>query len=468
MNQQIATIAYLLLIAGLFWFDREPKLRTSWALWIPAVWLLINGSRPISVWLDPKATMSASNLEGSPADAVVFGALLLAALAVLVWRRRRVARFLRANAPILLFFAYCAVSVLWSDYPFVSLKRWTKAAGDAAMVLIIVTDANPTAAIRQVLSRMGFILLPLSVLFIKYYPDIGRGYNPWTWLPSYGGVTVFKNLLGMTCLIAGLGSVWSFVVSYQERKGRDRFQHMAPHGIVIAMAVWLFLTADSMTSFSCFVFGVCVIVATSIPRLSRKPIAIHALVAALIGLSLCAVFLPGTGMVESLGRNSTLTGRTGIWTAVISLVRNPLLGAGFESFWTGERMLKVWALINEPGIQEAHDGYLEVYLNLGWVGVSLLGLLIATGYRNVIVLFRRDRAAGTIRLAFFVVGLIYSYTEAGFRMMSVVWIGFLLAIMAVPRIAPRKTRTLAGKQSAESAAAEVAPAPAYEDAFEAI
>jgi len=466
MTPQIASAAYVALILALFWFDRDHKVRTSWALWIPTIWLLINGSRAVSEWFDPVHTGDAESLEGSPVDAAVFGILLLAALGVLVWRRRRTARFLRANAPLLLFFAYCAISILWSDYSFVAFKRWTKAIGDPAVVLVVLTDLNPTAALQRVLSRMAFILLPLSVLFIKYYPTIGRSYDQWSWQPIYGGVTMFKNLLGMTCLVAGLGSLWSFMVAWRERKGRDRLRHMGPHAIIIAMAIYLFLTADSMTSFACFVLAGSLIVLASLRRISRKPTTVHLLVAAVIALALCAVFLPEANLVQSLGRDPTLTGRTRIWAAVISVVRNPMLGAGFESFWTGDRLHKIWVLINEPGIQEAHDGYLEVYLNLGWIGVALLAVLIVSGYRNVITLFRRDRKAGTIRLAFFVAGLVFSITEAGFRMMSPVWIVFLLSTMAVPIGKRRKDRPVASDQSARRASTE--SGSAYEDALEAI
>ena len=41
------------------------------------------------------------------------------------------------------------------------------------MILIVVTDEQPVAALPP-FSRPGFILLPLSLLFIKYYPNLGR------------------------------------------------------------------------------------------------------------------------------------------------------------------------------------------------------------------------------------------------------------------------------------------------------
>jgi O-antigen ligase len=271
----------------------------------------------------------------------------------------------------------------------------------------------------------------------------------------YSGVTVFKNMLGMTCLICGLGSVCCFSAAYWEQKDTDRVRHLVPHATTIAMAIWLFFTADSMTSLSCFVMAGSLIVLTSITRFARKPVILHLLVAAVVGLSLYALFLPGSGLVESLGRDSTLTGRTAIWSAVLSVARHPLFGTGFESFWAGDRLQKVWDAINENGIQEAHNGYLEVYLNLGWIGVSLLAVLIVTGYRNIISLFRRDPEAARIRLAFFVVGVIFSFTEAGFRMMSLVWIAFLLATMAVPQTRLRKARTASRKVSADHLPAEV-------------
>jgi len=132
-----------------------------------------------------------------------------------------------------------------------------------------------------------------------------------------------------------------------------------------------------------------------------------------------------------MGRDPTLTGRTGIWGAVISVSGNPLLGTGYESFWLGDRLQKIWAMTMD-GLNEAHNGYLEIYLNLGWVGVTLLAFLIVTGYRNAVAAFRYDPDAGGLRLAYFVVAVIYSFTEAGFRETALVWIFFLFATSAVP------------------------------------
>ncbi len=441
MNQQLATIVYIAGIVALFLLDRNPNERTSKALWIPVLWLMIVGSRPVSMWFQsgPTISQAAQYTEGSPIDATVFGILIAAGLLVLCLRSHEVKRFLRANLPLLLFFSYCALSIIWSDYSFVAFKRWSKAIGDLVMILIVLTDPDPLAATKRFLSRCAFVLLPLSVLFIKYYPDLGRSYNQWTWIPMYCGVTTFKNELGMVCLVLGLGSLWSFLGAWENRKMAHRSRHLIAHGVALGLAIWLFIIANSMTSLACFIMSGIVMVMTMFRFVAKRTRVVHALIGGFVALSLCSLFVDAGGsLVESLGRDPTLTGRTAIWQAVLSIHINPLLGSGFESFWMGDRLERVWAM-TAKGIQEAHNGYLELYLNLGLVGVAFLAGLIVTGYRHALSVFRRDPDAGRLRLAFFTAGVIYSLTEAGFRMMSPIWIAFLLAITCVPlKLQPKK------------------------------
>jgi O-antigen ligase len=134
-----------------------------------------------------------------------------------------------------------------------------------------------------------------------------------------------------------------------------------------------------------------------------------------------------------LGRNSTLTGRTDIWAALLTVHINPVLGTGFESFWLGERLTYLWTFPIVNGITEAHNGYLEMYLNLGIVGVALLAVLIWTGFRNVLRLLERNPDEGRLRLGYFVIAMIYNFTEAGFRSTDLIWIGFILAVTSLPK-----------------------------------
>lgn len=440
MNSQIATIAYILGIWLLFRLDRDIQAKTSAALWIPVAWLFLNSSRPVTLWLaalgigSPGTITTTANqyIDGSPTERFVYTSLVIAGFAVLLSGRRHVGRLLQRNIPIALFFFYCLLSCIWSDYPFVTLKHWTKGIGDLVMVLIVLTDSEPEVAVKRFLTRVGFLVLPLSVLFVKYFPALGRDYNVWTWTPMWCGVSVGKNGLGMICLIFGLGSVWRFLRAYGSEKGSERRRHLIAHSILIVTAMWLLWMANSMTSLSCFLLGSSLMLAVKFGKLARKPAVTHLMIAVMVAAPIIVLFFDSSGtVVQSLGRDPTITGRVGIWHVVLSVAESPLFGAGYESFWLGNRLEKIWTN-SMPGLQEAHNGYLEMYLTLGWIGITFLAILIVTGYRNVIRAFRQDPERNSIRLAYFLVGVIYNLSEAGFRMMDPVWILFLLAIIAVP------------------------------------
>lgn len=436
MPPHVATVVYVLLILVLFWLDRDPKDHTSGALWIPSIWLLLIGSRPISAWLQGgQISVSADQMmEGSPLDASIFAALLVAGIIVLVGRKRRLLIALRANRAILLYFTYCALSILWSDYPFVAFKRWIKALGDVAMVLVILTDRDQLGAIKRVLARGGIVLFPLSILLIKYYPDIGRSYDPWLGTQYFSGITMQKNMLGMVCLAFGLGAWWRFLEDWRSPKGKDRTMRLTAQGAVLAMGIWLLNMSNSLTSLTCLAMAGSLIAVTRMATLRRNPAMVNLLVTTAVVIPFTVLFLGvGGGALQSMGRDPTLTGRTVIWHQVIQIASNPLCGAGFESFWLGDRLQKLWSIGTIPyGINEAHNGYIEVYLNLGWIGVALLAVLIVTGYRKAMAAFRRDPDSGSLRLAFFVAALIQGFTEAAFRSLSLSWFSFLLATTAAP------------------------------------
>ena len=433
MTQLLGTIVCIAGILWLFVADRDANAPVSKALWIPTVWLLIIGSRGVSTWLQLNASVSLAQqyTEGSPLDAAVFGALIVAGLLVLNHRSSQVRRFLRSNVPILIFLAYCALSIVWSETPFIALKRWSKSIGDLVMVMVVLTDQYPLAAIKRLFARGAFLLLPLSVLFIMCYPSMGSAYSPEDMTVLYLGVTSTKNMLGMISMIFGLASLWSFMGVLEDRKMPHRARHLFVHALMIGTAIWLIVKADSMTSLSCLFLAGSVLVLSSQRWVIRWPNSVHAIVWAAVALPVGALFISTMGtLVQSLGRNSTLTGRTAIWRAVLVQHTNPVIGTGFESFWMGSRLQTVWNL-SVHGIQEAHNGYLELYLNLGLVGVFLLGVLIVTGYRRATASFRRNPDEGRIRLAFLTAALIFSLTEAGFRMLSPIWLAFLLAISDV-------------------------------------
>jgi O-antigen ligase len=352
-----------------------------------------------------------------------------------VSRRKFVAKILHENGPMVLFLVYCAVSTIWSDYPMVALKRWIKLFGDFTMVLLVLTDPDRKGAIKRVLACVGIVLFPCSIMLDKYYPELARYYDPWTGRAFVSGVGADKNMLGMTCLVYGLGILWRLISTYKEPKSSERTRRLIALGVVVAMVMYLFHDADSMTSESCFCMAGGLIIATTFSKMARRPLFVHLMVAFVVGSAFGLLFLHIGGGVafQKLGRNATLTGRTEIWSGLLQFSGNPLLGTGFDSFWMGKRMERIWAAGGQLyGINEAHNGYLETYLNLGWIGVALLAAFIVTGYRNILAALRLEPEIGRIRLGLFVAVIVYSFTEAGFRTNSSVWLAFLLSIAAVP------------------------------------
>jgi exopolysaccharide production protein ExoQ len=436
----IATVVCIVWIVGLFVLDRDGKTRTSKALWISVAWLLIAGSRPITLWFQTSSTVSSAerfNTEANPLNAVVFFVLMAAGLIALVRRGRQVAGLLQANWPVVLYASYCGLSVLWSDYPGAASRKWIRSLGDPVIVLIILTDPKPVAALKRVLVRTGFLLFPISVLLIKYYPYLGRAYSN-GWELMYTGITQHKNTLGMICLVFGLGYLWCFLDYYRAKGQPQRRSHLLAHGTMFATVIWLLWKSNSATSWSCFLIAGAVMAATR--RSARPPglMVVNILVATLVSIPVFALFFDsGGGLVAAVGRNQTLTGRTAIWQQVVAMATNPLFGAGFESFWLGNRLEEIWRTNVGATFNEAHNGYLETYLNLGWCGVILLAVLVGAGYRNVIVGFRRDTVLGGLKLSYFVAAVIYSLTEAGFRMLTPIWVFFLLSTIAVPKSSVR-------------------------------
>lgn len=446
MPPSIAAIIVAAGIYGLFALDRDKTARTSAALWVPLIWILIVGSRPVSAWLNlgqPADAIDVFAGEGSPLDRNVFMALLFAGLYVLSTRQRALIASLRSNPAAILFFSYCLVSVLWSDYPDVAIKRWIKGIGELVMALVVVTEKDPLTALKRILSRAGFLLLPASVLLIRYLGDLGRGYDP-DGMAMNTGVTTNKNTLGVITFVLSLGALWQIVSLVQDRNAPNRGRRLVAQCVLLAFGVTILKMAQSATSQVCFILGAILILCTNLPMMKRRRVAVHVLVVTMV---FSATFLMLSGSAGSLfhliGRQSNLTGRTEIWSAVLHVASNPVLGAGYESFWLGPRVERVWSYLSQyMHVNEAHNGYLEVYLNLGTVGVCLIALILIKGYTRAVGTFRHSPEVGSLMLAYVVSAATYSATEAGFRLLTPIWIFLLLATTYVPQRSSSKARSL--------------------------
>jgi O-antigen ligase len=176
----------------------------------------------------------------------------------------------------------------------------------------------------------------------------------------------------------------------------------------------------------------------------------YGVIGAVLVMFLSTVFdFVGIGL-SMLGRDATLTGRTDIWDLVLAEQLNPLVGAGFYSFWTGERIAKFWELYG-VGMNQAHNGYLETYLIGGVIGVGLLLAMLVSAGRTIKKELVVRTNWGSLRLIFWLVSIVHNWTEASFSKLTLLWFLLLTVIMEYPR--PPKTecanKATRGRRSAE-------------------
>jgi O-antigen ligase len=427
MPPQLAALICVFFIIYLFWKERGQIDMPSKALWIPLLWMFFTGSRYVAGWMNLSGTTSD---EGNPVNAVSFFLLIAGGIFVLFRRQIDLETLLSQNKAIWLYFLYCGISIVWSDYSFISFKRFIKELGNPIMVLVILSEKNPYQALGVILRRLSFLWLPLSVLFIKYYPAWGRQYTASGM--AMGGVAGEKNALGLICLISGIYFCWNFLLNRKEsfKLGeRDSINEL----ILMGMTAWLIFTSNSATALGCLFVAVGVILISKTKIIAQKPsrIIVLMMVAAFIYIVLEATIGINDAVINSLGRDSTLTNRVYIWDVVKSMAEDPLVGTGYQSFWAGERAIILSEKI-AAGINQAHNGYLEQYLNLGYIGVVFIGIIIMSGLLKVRKHLDVDFPAAMLRLCFIVIAVIYNYTEASFYGLNNMWLLTLFAIIEIP------------------------------------
>lgn len=433
MPASLATALTLMLILGLFVWDARHNEEQSSALWVPTIWVLIVASRFPSQWLQLYDPVISGNVEdGSPVDAVFFGFLVV--LGYLVLRRRHA--FQRElwvqNSWLVALILYGLLSIAWSEFPFVAFKRWVKALGHPLMAMIVLTDRYPVDSLRVLMKRAAIILLPLSVLFVKYLPEYGRAFDPWSGEGVYRGVALTKNDLGYVCMVFGLFFLWNFLASGKSPNANGRRHERFFSFLVLVTVAYLLLLADSATSIATLVIGAATLVGLGTGLVSRKYLGIYVFVFGVVVFSSQVTLDLYSKVLGILGRDPTLTDRSEIWADVIALQTRPLFGMGFESFWLGSRLdwmsEKWWWQPNQ-----AHNGYIEIYLNLGFLGLSLFLGLVVTAFRRISTELKSDFdfEFARLRLSLLLAILAHNYTEATFKGVHLLWTIFNIVVVRV-------------------------------------
>jgi exopolysaccharide production protein ExoQ len=443
MASTIALLLWLILLLALLCFDPAREPGTSLALWVPLIWIFIVASRLPSQWLGVNTAAASQALEdGNPLDRAVLAILIALAIGILISRSFRWSAFFTRNIFLSAFLFFALISVCWSDFPLIALKRWFRDLGNYLVILVILSDPRPLEAVRTVLRRLGYLLVPLSIVLIKYYPWIGKQFDQWSGENYFVGVATSKNMLGAVCLVSGIFFFWDTVTRWSNRKERRARRIILVDLAFIAMTLWLLNLAGSATSGVCLAVGCVVILMVRSRAFKRQPSFFKTLISLSfpVYLILAFVFDLNGELAGAVGRNPTLTDRTLIWSSVLSLQTNPVFGIGYGSFWLGSRLASVWGVIG--GINEAHNGYLEVYLDLGLIGLALIIGFLICSYRNISRELDEGSTLAPLSMAFWTVALFYNMTEAAFKI-HLMWLALLLAALAIPARADEQMVTAA-------------------------
>jgi exopolysaccharide production protein ExoQ len=438
LDPNVALLLTVAFVLFLFRRDFRERPNVTGALWLPILWMFIIASRPVSQWLKVFGLSGfggTSLEEGSPLDSSVYLALIVAGFYVLSKRQVSLSEIFRNNGWLMAFLLYCFIAIIWSDYPFVAFKRWTKILGHPIMVLIVFTEPDPEEALRRLMKRCAYVIVPVSILFVKYYRAIGCRVGEWG-ESTNTGIAQGKNMLGADCFILGLFFFWHLLQIWQTERGKARRKELWFTGGLLLITGYCLQMAHSSTSWIALLVGVLTMVVLGLRFVNKRFIGAYAVAAVLI-LVIAQLSFDIYGIIVDLtGHGGTIEGRGQLWQNLLETDSNPILGAGFESYWLGEQLQKLWDLPDYAHWKpdEAHNGYLEAYLNLGIVGLFILiGLILAT-FRKCSLELLKDFEWGRFRMALLVAIVAYNWTEAAFKGLHIVFVAFYLIAVNYPRL----------------------------------
>ena len=134
----------------------------------------------------------------------------------------------------------------------------------------------------------------------------------------------------------------------------------------------------------------------AVQQIGRKDRAVALLLLATMAIPLIALTVIYSGQISYfLGKDPTLTGRTDIWQSVfVSAMKHPILGYGFNAYWRGyEGESANIALTYGWSVSGSHNGFLEVWLSLGSVGLGLIVFAFVRAFRDAALCLRASNEA---------------------------------------------------------------------------
>jgi len=325
---------------------------------------------------------------------VVVAIIVATAILILV-RHRAVVTLANVPWPLVAFLALATLSIAWSFYPGAS----------ALGVLSQFVTTIPALAVglllsgRELLRALGRalrIILWLSILFELVVAFIVRAPVLPVWATAADRLDPplmlfwsrnlllegdkIQGIVGNSALLAMVGLI-ALIVFSVEVAARSVGRVTGTVSILLAVAI-IALTRSAtiyagIVGVAVFLAAILLMRRASTPRARSATYAvIVAAAAAVTALSL--VFQ--SQLLQLVGKSDNLTGRSGIWDTVIALAQQrPAFGWGWVSFWPP------WVepfnnLIIRNGVMQlhAHNAWLDVWLQLGIVGLIVFGALVIT------------------------------------------------------------------------------------------
>lgn len=434
MPPTIASIIVMGFVAFLLRREIQAKPNVTKAWWLPFLWFFLISTRTLAQWIQTFTggmDEGSSNEEGTPIDAGFFFLLIIAGMVVLQRRQFSLGVFVRDNRWLFLFLIYSLLSVFWSDFMFISLKRWIKIIGHPVMVLVLLTEPDPEEAITQLMKWCSIIIFPVSILFIKYYPMWGRMFDPFIGAPSNTGISLDKNMLGSICMVLGAFLFWHWLKVRRRPRSRERSEELKWMGVLWILCFYVMHEAHSATSLVTMFLSMAIIAVLGSEKINKQKLGTYLVTTVVVVLLAQWVFGLFDLMLGLLGKDLTLTDRTKVWAAALQVEINPIFGTGFECFWMGPRLKEIWAMFWWHPIQ-AHDGYLETYLNLGLIGLTFMVGLLVVAFRQGTRALVGGEDFARFRLGFLAAYVLYNVTEAAFKAQHPVWFVFFIIVMQYP------------------------------------
>ncbi len=415
MNPKVATIVIILFIVVGFIVEAKESKKVTSAAWLPFIWLVITASRSISQWLNLSGSIPSNgeiNLEGSIADQIVLSIIMLWGIIIIFKRSDAAYRILTENKAIAIFIIYLGLTSIWSDISLVSFRRWIKLLGNVIMAAVLVTEPETLQAVKSVFRKAAYLLVPLSVLFINYIPSMGILYTPmgskiWT------GVAVMKNGLAHLSFVMSFFLIWDATNTL-----RQKVVVIVPRVLfdvlILIMCLWLlkgpgeYGGSSGAASKGALILGIVIMISSWLSIVKRNFRRLGLIVVMIVSLSTVLESLFGIieYAVTLSGRDMTFTDRVPLWNTLLELgLRRPFLGYGYESFWIGARS-------SIEGLSQAHNGYLEIFLEGGLIATLFLVLMLVSILNKIQRHGLIDYEFAVFRLSFFAMILLANITES--------------------------------------------------------